>query len=276
MEQDVQQVVDQIVDIITVYGLDIVGAIVILIVGWIAAGWIRNMVFKGLGKIPNMDSTLQPFLANIVRWIILAFVIVAVLNQFGVETTSIIAVLGAAGLAIGLALQGTLSNVAAGVMLLLLRPFKTGDFVATSAVSGTVMEIGLFTTQFKTADGIYVVAPNSQIWGATITNYARNATRRIDILVGISYGDDIDVAQKTLQGLMDNDPRVLKDPEPTTMVMSLGDSSVNVNMRCWVATSDYWAVFFDLNKASKTSIEAAGCSIPFPQRDVHLFKEGGA
>ncbi len=274
MEQDVQEIVDQVVEIITAYGLNVVGAIAILILGWIAAGWVRNMVFKGLGKIPNMDGTLQPFLANIVRWIILAFVIVAVLNQFGVETTSIIAVMGAAGLAIGLALQGTLSNVASGVMLLLLRPFKTGDFVSAGSVSGTATEIGLFTTQFKTADGIYVVAPNSQVWGATITNYSRNATRRIDILVGIAYDDDIDVAQKTLQGLMDDNELVLKDPAPVTMVMELGDSSVNINMRCWVNNADYWTVLFDLNKASKMSIESAGCSIPFPQRDVHLIQSG--
>ena len=140
--------------------------------------------------------------------------------------------------------------------------------------SGTATEIGLFTTQFKTADGIYVVAPNSQIWGSTITNYSRNATRRIDILVGISYDDDIDVAQKTLQGLMDNDERVLKDPASMTMVMQLGDSSVNINMRCWVNNADYWNVLFDLNKASKTSIEAAGCSIPFPQRDLRLIRRG--
>lgn len=274
MEQDVQEIVDQVIEIVTAYGLSVVGAVAILIIGWIAASWVRNMVFKGLGKIPNMDGTLQPFLANIVRWIILAFVIVAVLNQFGVETTSIIAVMGAAGLAIGLALQGTLSNVASGVMLLLLRPFKTGDFVTAGSVSGAATEIGLFTTQFKTADGIYVVAPNSQIWGSTITNFTRNATRRIDILVGISYDDDIDVAQKTLQGLMDNDERVLKDPAAMTMVMALGDSSVNINMRCWVNNADYWNVLFDLNKASKTSIESAGCSIPFPQRDVHLIQSG--
>lgn len=272
MEQDVQVIFDQIVDIITVYGLNVVGAVVILIVGWMAAGWIRKGIFKALGKVPNMDTTLQPFLANIVKWIVLAFVIVAVLNQFGVETTSIIAVLGAAGLAIGLALQGTLSNVASGVMLLLLRPFKMGDFVTAGPVSGTVMEIGLFTTQFKTGDGIYVVAPNSQVWGSTITNFSRNDTRRIDILMGVSYGDDIDLAQKTLMAIMENEPRVKKDPEPMTMVMSLGDSSVNINMRCWVATADYWGALFDMQKKAKIDIEAAGCSIPFPQRDVHLIQ----
>ena len=152
-----QAVVDQLIDIFTVYGLDVLGALAILIIGWTAAGWIRNIVYRGLGKVPNMDGTLQPFLANTVRWAILAFVIVAVLNQFGVETTSMIAVLGAAGLAIGLALQGTLSNVASGVMLLVLRPFHAGDFITAGSLSGTVVEIGLFTSELKTGDGIYIM-----------------------------------------------------------------------------------------------------------------------
>lgn len=276
MNEDMQVVVDQVYETVTVYGLDVVGAVAILIVGWIAAGWVRNMVFRGLGKVPNMDSTLQPFLANIVRWFILAFVIVAVLNQFGVETTSIIAVLGAAGLAIGLALQGTLSNVASGVMLLVLRPFKAGDFITAGSLSGTVIEIGLFTSELKTADGIFIMAPNSQIWNTTITNFSRNPSRRIDILVGIDYGDDIDAAQKALMDLAQGDERVHKDPVPQTMVMELGDSSVNVNLRCWTATADYWPTLFDLRKGAKAAVEAAGCTIPFPQRDVHLIQDGKA
>lgn len=273
MNKDMQAVIDQVIEIFTLYGLDIVGALAILILGWMAAGWIRNLVSRALGKVPNMDETLRPFLSNIVRWIVLAFVIVAVLNQFGVETTSIIAVLGAAGLAIGLALQGTLSNVAAGVMLLILRPFKAGDFVSAGSLSGTIVEIGLFTSELKTGDGIYIMAPNSQIWNTTITNFSRNATRRIDILVGVAYDDDIDVAQKALQDLMEGNELVVADPAPMTMVMSLGDSSVNINMRCWVKTDDYWAALWALNKGAKLAVEAAGCSIPFPQRDVHLFQE---
>lgn len=273
MDKEMQEIADQVIEIVTVYGLDVVGALTILVVGWIAASWIGRMVERGLGRIPNMDSTLRPFLSNIVRWTILAFVIVAVLNQFGVETTSIIAVLGAAGLAIGLALQGTLSNVAAGVMLLILRPFKTGDFVSAGSLSGTVVEIGLFTSELRTADGIYIMAPNSQIWNQVITNYGRNPTRRIDIQVGIAYDDDIDAAQKALQNLMDNHELILKDPAPMTMVMALADSSVNINMRCWANTGDYWNALWALNKAAKAAVEDAGCSIPFPQRDVHLFNE---
>lgn len=239
------------------------------------AGWVRSAVNRALGKVPNMDNTLRPFLANMVRWVILAFVIVAVLNQFGVETTSMIAVLGAAGLAIGLALQSTLSNVASGVMLLLMRPFKIGDFITAGSLSGTVMEIGLFTSELKTGDGIYIMAPNSQIWNQNIINFARNPTRRIDILVGIAYDDDIDAAQKALQDMMDGDARVLKDPAPMTMVMDLADSSVNVNLRCWANVADFWAVQWGLRKGAKAAVEAAGCTIPFPQRDVHLIQSGG-
>lgn len=273
MEKEMEAIADQVIEVVTVYGLEVVGALAILIIGWIAAGWIGRVVDRGLGRVPNMDSTLRPFLSNMVRWTILAFVIVAVLNQFGVETTSIIAVLGAAGLAIGLALQGTLSNVAAGVMLLILRPFKLGDFVSAGSLSGTVVQIGLFTSELKTADGIYIMAPNSQIWNQVITNYGRNPTRRIDIQVGIAYDDDIDVAQKALQDLMEGNDLVLKDPAPMTMVMALADSSVNINMRCWANTGDYWNALWALNKGAKAAVEGAGCTIPFPQRDVHLFNE---
>ncbi|MDP4796680.1 MAG: mechanosensitive ion channel, partial [Rhodospirillales bacterium] len=256
MSDEMQAVADQITEIITIYGLDVVGALAILILGWIAAGWVHNIVDRGLGRVPNMDSTLRPFLSNLVRWIILAFVIVAVLNQFGVETTSMIAVLGAAGLAIGLALQGTLSNVAAGVMLLILRPFKVGDFITAGGISGTIVEIGLFTSELKTGDGVYIMAPNSQIWNTTITNFARNPTRRIDIVVGIAYDDSIDDAQNALQNLMERNAMVLKDPAPMTMVMALADSSVNINLRCWVNTADYWNALWSLNKGAKLAIEA--------------------
>ena len=273
MDKEVQEIVDQVIEIITIYGIDVIGALAILILGWMIAGWIRSAVDKSLSKVPNMDGTLRPFLSNLVRWIVLAFVIVAVLNQFGVETTSMIAVLGAAGLAIGLALQGTLSNVASGVMLLILRPFKVGDFISAGSLSGTVVEIGLFTSELKTGDGVYIMAPNSQVWNTTITNFSRNSTRRIDIVVGVAYDDDLDVAQKALQSLMDGQALVLKNPASETMIKSLGDSSVNINMRCWVNTADYWDAFWALNKGAKAAVENAGCSIPFPQRDVHLFED---
>ena len=196
--------------------------------------------------------------------------LIAVLSNFGVQTASIIAVLGAAGLAIGLALQGTLSNIAAGVMILVLRPLKVDEFVEAGSVSGTVVEITLFTTLLKTPDGVFISAPNSQIWNSAIKNYSRNPTRRLDIKVGISYDDDVDAALDFLKNLVASDARVLKDPEPMSFVANLGESSVDLTARGWVATSEFWPTFWDLSRRSKTELEAAGFSIPFPQRDLHI------
>lgn len=274
-QEDIRQIIDSIIPVVTQYGLDIVGALAILIIGWWIAGWVKRAVFRGLNKIDRMDETLKPFISSAARYLILIFVIVGVLNQFGVETTSVIAVLGAAGLAIGLALQGTLSNVAAGVMLLLLRPFRSGDYVDAGSVSGTVKEIGLFSTEFTTPQGISILAPNAGLWGSAITNYSRNATRRADITVGIAYGDDIATARKALMDLMMNDDRINKDPEPVVLVTLLGDSSVNLQMRCWANLDVFWPVHFDLTEKSKAAVEGAGCSIPFPQRDVHLINNAG-
>jgi len=215
---------------------------------------------------------LKPFLASVARYVVLVFVIVAVLNQFGVETTSIIALLGAAGLAVGLALQGTLSNVAAGMMLLMLRPFKVGDFIDASGISGTVVEIGLFTSELKTFDGVYLMAPNSELWNKAILNFSRNPTRRLDLVVGIAYTDDVDGAIKALEGLIKSDSRILADPESQVLVTELGDSAVSLNMRFWVNADDFWGVKFDFTKWSKSTIEAAGYSIPFPQQDVHMHQ----
>ncbi len=269
-QETVEAVVEALIDIGTEYGLSVIGAFVILIVGFWFAGWARRAVLRGLKRASAIDDTLAPFLATLLRYTILAFVLIAVLNQFGVQTTSIIAVLGAAGLAIGLALQGTLQNVAAGVMLLALRPFKVGDFIDAGGQAGSVIEIGLFTTELKTPDGIFKVVPNSSIWGAAITNFSRNPTRRVDVLASISYDDDIDGAQQLLMGLIEKEVRVLADPAPETMVMAMGASSIDVNMRFWVDAGDYWAVLFDMNKAVKQGLEGAGFSIPFPQRDVHM------
>ncbi len=255
----------------TSYGVDIVGAIVLLVIGWTVANWVQRMVMGALARVPRMDETLKPFIAKLVWWVIIVFVLVAVLNQFGVQTTSIIAVLGAAGLAIGLALQGTLANVAAGVMLLVLRPFNVGDYVDAGGDAGTVIEIGLFNTELKTFDGLCRMVPNSKIWNNTITNFSRNPTRRVDVPIGISYGDDIAGAQKVLMDLMKGDARILDDPAPEVLVKELADSAVVLNLRCWVRGDDYWATLFDLNKAAKVGVEAAGFSIPFPQRDVHMI-----
>lgn len=262
--------------IILGYGMNLVEAIVILVVGWWLAGFVSNIVKKQLGKRKKVDATLKPVIASIVRYTIIVLTVVAVLGRFGVETASIIAVLGAAGLAVGLALQGTLQNIAAGIMLLLLRPFKVGDFIDAGGIGGTVEEISLFTTELTTFDGIYVSAPNSRLWGASITNFSRNPTRRLDVTVGISYGDDIDKGMKVLMDIAKKDKRVLKDPEPVVWCTSLGDSSVNIQLRCWIETGDFWPAKFEITKKAKEEVEKAGLSIPFPQRDVHIHQAPGA
>ncbi|NMM43717.1 mechanosensitive ion channel [Rhodospirillaceae bacterium KN72] len=253
------------------YGTNIVGALVILLIGLWIAGRLSNWVRSSLSRFERIDSTLKPLFASMVRYLVVIITVIAILNQFGVQTASIIAVLGAAGLAIGLSLQGTLQNIAAGIMLLILRPFKVGDFVDAGPVSATVDEIGLFTTQFTTVDGIYVSCPNSNLWNSKITNYSRNGQRRMDLVVGISYEDDIGKALEILNGLMEKDDRVLKDPAPQTMVTTLGDSSVNITMRFWAKSADFWALKWDMTRWSKEKIEEGGLSIPFPQRDVHMI-----
>ncbi len=259
-------------DLAVQYGLDVVGALIILIGGWVAAGWVRRKLLRVLERTPRVDQTLRPVIASVVRYIILVFVLIAVLARFGVQTTSIIALLAAGGLAVGLALQGTLQNIAAGIMLLFLRPFRVGDYIDAEGLAGTVNEIGLFTTQMRTYDGIYVEVPNGQLWNRAIRNYSRVEARRLDLAVGIAYDDDIDKALAAMMDLLVKDERVNDDPEPQVMVKELGDSSVNLNLRCWIAPGDYWGLRFDLTKAIKQRLDAEGITIPFPQRDVHLYK----
>lgn len=271
-QKTVEAVINTMVDVGTEYGMSVIGAVVILILGWWVAGWAKRAVTKALDKVKSIDNTLTPFLSSMVRYTILAFVLVAVLNQFGVQTTSIIAVLGAAGLAIGLALQGTLQNVAAGVMLLILRPFKAGDFIDAGGQSGTVVEISLFTTELKTPDGIFKSLPNSSIFGAAITNFSRNPTRRIDFVASISYDDDLPKAMELLKGMLDADTRILEDPAPEVMTWAMAASSVDINMRAWVNVGDYWPTLFDLRKTVKLGLEDAGFTIPFPQQDVYMHQ----
>ena len=235
------------------------------------AGWVQKHTARMLGAVERVDATLLSFVTQSVRYTILILVMVAVLAQFGVQTTSIIAVLGAAGLAVGLALQGTLANIAAGVLLLFLRPFKIGEYIDAGGIAGTVREIGLFATEFKSYDGIFVMVPNSQLASAAITNYSRLPTRRLDLVVGISYGDNMNQAMTVLNDLLVNDDRILKDSAPQVMVKELADSSVNLNLRCWTNRQNYWSLLFDLTKQAKERLDEHGISIPFPQRDVHLF-----
>ncbi len=259
-------------EVIIPYGLSIVGAIVILIIGWLIASWASKRVRKACDKSERIDATLTPILTQTVKVLILIATVIAVLNRFGVETTSLVALLGVAGLAVGLALQGTLSNFSAGVMLMLFRPFNVGDAVNISGVMGVVDEIGLFSTQMHTFDNIYMVIPNTNIWGANISNFSTNPTRRVDMVFGISYTDDIDKAMKIIWEALEADERVLKDPEPMVAVGELGDSSVDLFVRPWTKASDLWPTRFALIKDIKERFDKEGISIPFPQRDVHLYK----
>ena len=276
MEQQQEQIrsfLNQAIDLAVDYGLDVLGALAILIVGSMVADWARRRVLRVLNRAPRVDETLKPVIASIVRYGILVLVLIAVLAQFGIQTTSIIALLATAGLALGLALQGTLQNIAAGIMLLFLRPFRVGDYIDAEGLSGTIEEIGLFTTHMRTSNGIYLEVPNAKIWNRAILNYSRVAARRLSVVVGISYGDDIDNAQAVLLELMTSDSRVNAEPAPQVLVKELSDSSVNLDLRYWAAAGDYWGLLCDLNKAVKQRRDAEGITIPFPQRDVHLFEE---
>jgi len=266
--------VEHLTELAVDFSLDLLGAVAILILGWLFAGWIYRRLISVL-KRTDVDATLRPVIATVVRYGILTFVIIAVLAQFGVQTTSIIAALGAAGLAIGLALQGTLQNIAAGFMLLFLRPFRVGDYIDAEGRAGTVDEIGLFVTQMTTFDGLYVSVPNSQLWGSSIINYSRLPTRRLDVVIGISYDDNVEKAQSVLLELMKNDERILDDPAPEVLLKALADSSVNLNLRCWTERDNYWPLLFDLNQQGKRMVEDAGLTIPFPQRDLHIIRGNG-
>lgn len=270
MTEDLMHLQEQVAEILTTYGLEVVGAVAILIVGWMVAGLARSGTRRALQRVKWMDDTVRPVFASIVGYAVMIITLIAVLNQFGVETTSIIAVLGAAGLAVGLALQGTLSNVAAGVMLLFLRPFQVGNFVTAAGVSGTVKEIGLFNTELATGDNVYIVVPNSAIIGGAISNFSRHANRRLDIAVGVGYDTDLTKALELLRGVIDADGRALGDPEPQVMVMELGDSAITLNLRFWVTADTYWPCKFAMNKAVKEALDTAGIEIPFPQQVVHL------
>jgi small conductance mechanosensitive channel len=245
--------------------LNLVSAILILILGFWLAGRVRNWLSSALRRFPNFDSTLRDFFGNMARYAVLTITVLAVLAKFGVETTSLIAVLGAAGLAVGLALQGTLSNVAAGVMLLIFRPFRAEDYVEVgSGLGGTIKSLSLFTTELRTPDNLTIVIPNNEVWSQPIKNYNANPTRRVDIVVGISYSDNIGDAMKALLSEADAHPLVLADPAPMAAVNALGASSVDMLLRVWMKTPDYWTVRFDLTRRVKERLDDEGITIPFP------------
>lgn len=248
--------------------MDLAGAVAVLIVGLLLARVISRWVQRALTHSTHFEPTVANFLSSLVKYALWALVLVTVLTQFGVETTSILAALGGMALAVGLALQGTLSNVASGVMILVQKPFKIGEAINAGSISGTVQQIGLFTTELKQFDGLFVMVPNSELWNQAIVNLNRHPTRRLELVVGIGYDDSMQQAREELLALARADERVLADPEPVTFVNSLDDSSVGIGMRVWCATSDYLGLSWDLTEAVKARFDAVGISIPYPQREI--------
>lgn len=263
-ETRIQGIIDLAVD----YGLSIIGAVAILIIGRILAGFVRRMVRKAMART-DVDQAIVSFLCSLAYYAVIIFAVIAALKKFGFETASLVAVLGAAGFAVGFALQGSLSNFAAGIMLLVFRPYKIGDVIDAAGVVGKVSEMRLFTTVLYSPDNVKIIVPNSALFGDTIKNITAEDTRRVDMVVGIGYDSDIPRAMKIMQDLLDNDDRVLADPAPQIAVSELADSSVNFVVRPWAKTGDYWGVKFDFNEAVKKAFDAEGIEIPFPQMVVH-------
>jgi small conductance mechanosensitive channel len=268
---DFSNILPRLQELLAFYGLKIVAAIVIFIVGrWIAKA-LKNVVKRMMAK-GNVDEILISFVGNLTYIALLAFVIIAALNQLGIQTTSFIAIIGAAGLAIGLALQGSLANFAAGVLMIIFRPFQVGDYIEGAGVAGSVEKVQIFTTQLKTPDNKTIIIPNAKIMGDNITNYSAKDTRRVDMVIGVGYGDDLKKVREILEDILAKDDRILEDPAPTIGVLELGDNSVNFAVRPWVKRDDYWGTYFDVTETVKRRFDEEGISIPYPQRDVHLYE----
>ena len=253
------------------FGIRLIAAIAIFFIGRIVVRFVTKEIRKVM-ESQEVDKILQSFVSNLVYWVLMIFVVIAAINQVGVQTTSLIAIMGAAGLAIGLAMQGSLANFAAGVLIVMFRPYRVGDFVEAAGIAGSVEQVGILTTVLKTGDNKQIIVPNAQIMGSIITNYSANDTRRVDLVIGIGYDDDIDKARDTLQALVDADDRILKDPSCLIAVSELADSSVNFVVRPWVKSVDYSAVKFALTEAIKKRFDKEGISFPYPQQDVHLIQ----
>ena len=275
MEEQFSKMTEIAVELVMEYGINVISAIITLIVGWWFAGWARVWVRKGLELSGKVDLMIVGFAANSTRYLVIIITVLAVLDRFGVETTSFVAILGAMGLAVGLALQGTLSNVAAGVMLLFFRPFRIGDYIEGAGQSGTVAEVSLFVTHIKTPDNVQIIVPNNQLWNSSIKNFSHNETRRLDLVFGIGYDDNVDQAIDILKGMLAEDTRCHSDPEAVVVVGELADSSVNLIVRVWCNSGDYWNLKWDLLRGVKHKFDAANISIPYPQTDVHLHKADG-
>ena len=267
---DTEKVIPYLIDQLVIYGPKVISALAIFIIGRWVCKIVRNTV-KRILKKSKVDDLLISFVGSITYMGLLVFVIIAALNQLGVQTTSFVAIIGAAGLAIGLALQGALSNFAAGVLMIIFRPFKSGDYIEGGGVSGVVGQIQIFTTELLTPDNKLVIVPNANMMSSNITNYSANKTRRVDLVIGVGYGDDLSKVKQVLQQVIDDEPRVLKSPQATIAVSELADNSVNLVVRPWVKTADYWDIYFHLTEVIKLRFDEENISIPYPQRDVHMI-----
>lgn len=265
-------ILTEVWELVVTYGLAVVIAIVVLIVGLMVIKWIVNMVGRVMEK-RNVDASLQPFLRTMIGALLKIMLIISVIGMVGIETTSFIAVLGAAGLAIGMALSGTLQNFAGGIIILLLKPFRVGDFIDGAGHAGTVREIQIFYTYMTTPAGQEIILPNSELSNNSIINYSFNPSRRLDMTFGIGYDDDIDKAKSILQGIADEETRFLEDKGVNIFVEALADSSVNIRLRAWANSSDFWDIHNNLPEKVKKAFDAAGLNIPYPQMDVHLHPE---
>ena len=269
--ENFQEILSSIYELIVTYGMKFVLAIVVLVLGLLVIKWLTRALVRVMKK-GNVNESLIPFLKSLTNILLKVMLIISVMGMVGIQMTSFIAVLGAAGLAVGLALQGTLQNFAGGVMILLFKPYEVGHFIEAQGFMGTVKEIQIFTTVLATPDNRKVIIPNSPLATGSITNFSAMPIRRIDFSFGIGYGDDIDAAKKILLKMAEKDDRVLKDENPPeVMVEALADSSVNLKLRTWVKAEDYWSLFFDVTENVKKQFDAAGISIPFPQQDVHVY-----
>ena len=265
----------ELIELLKTTGVDLAINIVTAIAIFVIGKWVAGLLTKAVRTLMQkreVDKTLETFVSNLVRMVLMVFVIIAAIGAVGIQTTSLIAVIGAAGLAVGLALQGSLSNFAAGVLIVLFRPYKVGDWVEAAGVSGSVVSVQILTTILKTGDNKQIIVPNGQIMDSIITNYSANDTRRVDLVVGVSYDDNLDKVRKTIEEIVAADDRVLDDPACLIAVSELADSSVNFVVRPWVKTADYWAVMFDLTETIKKRFDEEGISFPFPQQDVHLYR----
>ncbi len=266
------QYTDQGIDLLVFYIPKFVTAILVLIIGL----WIIGMIVKGFNKASTrskMDGSLQKFLSSLFGMALKAMLLISVISMLGIETTSFVAVLGAAGLAVGFALQGSLGNFAGGVLLLIFKPFKVGDFIDGAGHKGTVHSIEVLATTLKTPDNVRIIIPNGALSSSSITNYSTESTRRVDFVFGIGYGDDMKKAKDIIKSIVDSDSRVLKDPEPFIAIGNLGDSAVDITTRVWVNAADYWSLYFDTTESVKAAFDAQNISIPFPQMDIHNYKE---